>query len=53
VPSRLLTIDQVSEAVVRLAEDRALAGRVLVWWSEDAPYLIEWGDRGYREIVEF
>ena len=53
VPSRLLTIDQISEAVVRLAEDQALAGRVLVWWSENAPYLIEWGDRGYREIVEF
>jgi NAD(P)-dependent dehydrogenase (short-subunit alcohol dehydrogenase family) len=53
VPSRLLTTDQVSEAVVRLAEDRALAGRVVVWWSEDAPRLIEWGDRGYRDFVEF
>jgi NAD(P)-dependent dehydrogenase (short-subunit alcohol dehydrogenase family) len=53
VPSRLLTTDQISEAVVRLAEDRSLAGRVLVWWSEDAPRLIEWGDRGYRDLVEF
>jgi NAD(P)-dependent dehydrogenase (short-subunit alcohol dehydrogenase family) len=52
-PSRLLTTDQISEAVVRLAEDRSLAGRVLVWWSEDAPRLIEWGDRGYRDLVEF
>ena len=42
-----------SEAVVRLAEDRSLAGRVLVWWSEDAPRLIEWGDRGYRDLVDF
>jgi NAD(P)-dependent dehydrogenase (short-subunit alcohol dehydrogenase family) len=53
MPSRLLTTDQVSEAVVRLAEDRSLAGRVLVWWSEDAPRLVEWGDRGYRDFVEF
>jgi NAD(P)-dependent dehydrogenase (short-subunit alcohol dehydrogenase family) len=53
VPSQLLTIDQVSEAVVRLAEDQSLAGRVLVWWSEDAPYLIQWGDRGYRNVEEF
>src|SRR5882724_8616164 len=52
VPSRLLTTDQVSEAVLRLAEDRSLAGRVLVWWSEDAPRVIEWGDRGYRDLVE-
>jgi Enoyl-(Acyl carrier protein) reductase len=42
VPSRLLTTDQISEVVVRLAEDRSLAGRVLVWWSEDTPRLIEW-----------
>jgi NAD(P)-dependent dehydrogenase (short-subunit alcohol dehydrogenase family) len=53
VPSRLLTTDQVAEAVVRLADDVSLAGRVLVWWSEDAPQLIQWGDRGYREIVPF
>lgn len=54
VPSRLLTTDQVSDVVVRLAEDRSLAGRVLVWWSEDdLPYLIEWGDRGYRGLVRF
>jgi NAD(P)-dependent dehydrogenase (short-subunit alcohol dehydrogenase family) len=52
-PARLLTTDQISDAVVRLAEDRLLAGRVLVWWSEDAPHLIEWGDRGYRDLVDF
>jgi len=53
VPSRLLTLGQISEAVVRLAGDRSLAGRVLVWWSEDEPRLIEWGDRGYRDVSEF
>jgi NAD(P)-dependent dehydrogenase (short-subunit alcohol dehydrogenase family) len=49
VPSRLLTTAEISEAVVRLAEDRSLFGRVLVWWSEDVPRLIEWGDRGYSD----
>jgi NAD(P)-dependent dehydrogenase (short-subunit alcohol dehydrogenase family) len=53
VPSRLLTIDQVAEAVVRLADDGSLSGRVLVWWSEDVPQLIQWGDRGYRDLVAF
>lgn len=51
VPSRLLTPDQVAERVVQLADDVSLAGRVLVWWSEDAPQLIQWGDRGYRDLV--
>jgi len=50
VPSRLLTVDEISEVVMRLATDQSLAGRVLVWWSEDAPHRIEWGDRGYREV---
>jgi NAD(P)-dependent dehydrogenase (short-subunit alcohol dehydrogenase family) len=53
MPSRLLTTDQVAEAVVQLADDVSIAGRVLVWWSEDAPRLIRWGDRGYRDLVAF
>ncbi len=52
VPSRLLTPEQIADVVVRLADDQSLAGRVLVWWSEDAPRLIEWGDRGYRTLAE-
>jgi NAD(P)-dependent dehydrogenase (short-subunit alcohol dehydrogenase family) len=47
VPSRLLTTNQIADLVVRLAADRSLAGRVVVWWSEDEPCLVEWGDRGY------
>ena len=46
-PSRLLALDQVADAVVRLATDESLQGRVLVWWSEDEPHLIPWGDVGY------
>jgi NAD(P)-dependent dehydrogenase (short-subunit alcohol dehydrogenase family) len=53
VPARLSTTAEISDAVLRLAEDRSLAGRVLVWWSEDPPRLIKWGDRGYRDFEEF
>jgi NAD(P)-dependent dehydrogenase (short-subunit alcohol dehydrogenase family) len=49
VPSKLLSVDDIANAVARLATDRTLAGRVLVWWSEDPPRLIKWGDRGYRD----
>ncbi len=52
VPSRLLTVDDVANAVIHLATDRTLAGRVLVWWSEDHPRLIRWGDRGYKDADE-
>jgi hypothetical protein len=30
-----------------------LNGRIVVWWSEDPPRLIRWGDRGYRNVREF
>jgi NAD(P)-dependent dehydrogenase (short-subunit alcohol dehydrogenase family) len=50
VPARLLETRQVADAVVRLATDETLAGRVMVWWSEDAPGLIPWGDQGYTAL---
>jgi NAD(P)-dependent dehydrogenase (short-subunit alcohol dehydrogenase family) len=52
VPSRLLSLDDIANAVTRLATDRTLAGRVLVRWSEDQPRLIKWGDRGYRDTEQ-
>lgn len=53
VPSRLLALDQVAAAVFRLATDDLLAGRVLVWWSEDSPGLIPWNDRGYEALTAY
>jgi len=53
VPTQLLTTDQIAGAVVRLATDESLAGRVLVWWSDREPRLIQWGDRGYAEFTPF
>jgi NAD(P)-dependent dehydrogenase (short-subunit alcohol dehydrogenase family) len=31
----------------------SLAGRVLLWWSDDAPRLIAWGDRGYHRYEPY
>ncbi len=50
VPSRLTTLDEISSAVLQLATDESLAGRVLVWWSDDAPRLIPCGDPGYASL---
>ena len=52
VPSTLLSPAQIAAAAVRLARDETLAGRVLVWWSEGTPRLIEWGDRGYERWTD-
>jgi len=52
VPSRLLSLDEVAGAVLRLATDESLAGRVMIWWSEDSPKLIRWGDRGYSDLMD-
>jgi NAD(P)-dependent dehydrogenase (short-subunit alcohol dehydrogenase family) len=51
-PSRLLEVEEVAQAVVRLATDESLCGRVLVWWSDDSPGLIPWGDPGYSGDLE-
>jgi len=49
-PARLLDLEEVADAVARLARDESLFGRVLVWWSDGAPGLVTWGDRGYGEL---
>ena len=51
VPSRLLQPDEIAGAIVRLATDEALYGRILVWHSEDSPQLIEWADPGFAKSV--
>jgi NAD(P)-dependent dehydrogenase (short-subunit alcohol dehydrogenase family) len=53
VPSRLLAIDDVADMVFHLATDHSLTGRVVVWWSDKEPELIEWADRGYERAQPF
>jgi NAD(P)-dependent dehydrogenase (short-subunit alcohol dehydrogenase family) len=52
-PARLLELEEVADAVVRLATDESLAGRILVWWSDDAPGLIPWCDPGHGALIGY
>lgn len=53
VPAKLLSPSDIAGMVSRLATDTSLNGRIVVWWSEDSPRLIEWGDRGYHAFTDF
>jgi NAD(P)-dependent dehydrogenase (short-subunit alcohol dehydrogenase family) len=53
VPKVLTSLDEIASAVVRLISDEALSGRVLVWWSGEAPGLIPVGDPGYGRLDPF
>ncbi|HEV3167179.1 MAG TPA: SDR family oxidoreductase [Isosphaeraceae bacterium] len=50
VPDVLITPDEIAGAVLRLATDRNLAGRVLVWWGGQPPRLIAVGDPGFASL---
>jgi hypothetical protein len=50
VPDVLITVEEIAEAVLRLAGDETLAGRVLVYWPGQPPRLIPFGDRGYVSL---
>ncbi len=52
VPSVLITLDEMADAVVRLATDESLAGRALILWGGRAPALIPIGDPGYDGPLE-
>jgi len=47
VPASLLSLDQITDAVARLATDETLAGRILVYYNGESPRLIAEGDPGY------
>jgi NAD(P)-dependent dehydrogenase (short-subunit alcohol dehydrogenase family) len=47
VPDVLITPEEIAGAVLVLATDESLAGRVMVWYGGERPWLIPFGDRGY------
>lgn len=51
VPDVLLRTEEIAEAVVRLATDESLAGRIMVYWGGRPPSLIAEGDAGYSQLV--
>jgi NAD(P)-dependent dehydrogenase (short-subunit alcohol dehydrogenase family) len=51
VPHPLITLDQVATAVVRLATDDTLGGRILLYYNGESPRLIPVGDPGYFSVA--
>jgi len=50
VPETLLSLDEVAGAILRLATDETLYGRIMVWWNGQPPRLIAQGDQGFQEL---
>jgi 3-oxoacyl-[acyl-carrier protein] reductase len=50
VPEVLIEPEEIAGAVLTLATDESLAGRVLVWFGGQPPRLIPFGDRGYASL---
>lgn len=47
VPDVLITLEEVADAVLELATDERLAGRIMVWWCGQPKRLIRVGDPGH------
>ena len=50
VPDTLISLDEISDAILRLATDETLFGRIMVWWNGQPPQLIPIGDPGYQTL---
>lgn len=53
VPDILIAPEEVADAVLRLATDERLAGRVMVLFGGQAPKLISFGDPGYASLDDW
>ena len=49
-PDSLIALEEIGDAVVRLATDESLNGRVMVWWNGRPPRLIAADDPGYESL---
>jgi NAD(P)-dependent dehydrogenase (short-subunit alcohol dehydrogenase family) len=47
VPEVLITLDEIASAVVHLATDESLAGRLMLYFNSQSPRLIPQGDPGF------
>jgi NAD(P)-dependent dehydrogenase (short-subunit alcohol dehydrogenase family) len=53
VPSKLIELDEVAQAVVRLIADDNLAGRALILWDGPRAALISATDPGYASVERY
>ncbi len=49
-PDVLITVEEIADAVLRLATDDTLAGRIMVYRPDEGPRLIPFGDPGYAYL---
>jgi NAD(P)-dependent dehydrogenase (short-subunit alcohol dehydrogenase family) len=52
VPDVLLSLDEIADAVVQLATDERLAGRVMICWGGQPRRLLPYTDRGYASLED-
>jgi NAD(P)-dependent dehydrogenase (short-subunit alcohol dehydrogenase family) len=52
-PNVLIAPEEIAGAVLRLATDESLSGRVVVWLADQPPRLIPFGDPGYAKLEDF
>jgi NAD(P)-dependent dehydrogenase (short-subunit alcohol dehydrogenase family) len=50
VPEVLITPDEIASAVVKLATEEALFGRIMLYFNGESPRLIPQGDPGYAAL---
>jgi NAD(P)-dependent dehydrogenase (short-subunit alcohol dehydrogenase family) len=50
VPDVLITLDEIAGAVLQLATDQSLAGRIMVWFNGEPARLIPQSDPGYASL---
>ncbi len=50
VPETLTTLDEIADAVVELATNAQLAGRIMIWWNGQPRKLISREDLGYAAL---
>jgi len=50
VPDTLLSLEEVAGAILRLATDETLFGRVMVWWNGQPPRFISQRDPGFQSL---
>ena len=50
VPDTLISLEEIAGAILRLATDESLFGRIMVWWNGQPPRLIARDDQGFQTL---
>jgi NAD(P)-dependent dehydrogenase (short-subunit alcohol dehydrogenase family) len=50
VPDTIISLEEIAGAILRLATDESLFGRIMVWWNGQPPRLIARDDPGFQTL---